>query len=387
MGKSELEDFKAKVAEYLGEDVDVTLFWKGRIALYAILKSLGMKEGDEVIVPGFTCVVVPNAVIYTNAKPIYADIDRRTYTITRDTVEPLIGPRTKAIVIQNTFGLSAEVDAITELAEKYDVDVIDDCAHGFGGRYKGRPNGVSTRASFFSTQWNKPFSTGIGGLAVTTDKALAGNLRKFEARAIEPKAREVLMLRLMHSARRMLVGKQTYWRMLELYRWLSSKGLVIGSSDAEELSGPEVPSELLKRMSPWQAQTGSRALESLGQAKEFRKRVAEEYDQLLTDLGKTVPARPDYAEHAFLKYPVRVRDRDVFMQRARESRVRMGDWFLSPLHPVQHDLSIWHYQKGACPVSEEATEQMINLPTDFDMSTGEIEGVKEFVVRNKHYLL
>jgi dTDP-4-amino-4,6-dideoxygalactose transaminase len=146
-----LIEFKQSIRSQLSDDVSVTLFWKGRVALYVILKALGIAEGDEVIVPGLTCVVVPNAVIYSGATPIYADVDPATYTLSPESVEPLITPRTRAIIAQNTFGLSANLDPILDLAKKKGIEVIDDCTHGFGGAYKGKPNGSVTRLSFFST--------------------------------------------------------------------------------------------------------------------------------------------------------------------------------------------------------------------------------------------
>jgi dTDP-4-amino-4,6-dideoxygalactose transaminase len=386
-GGGVLGEFKDAIRGELGEDVRVALFWKGRVALYAILKSLEIGEGDEVIIPGFTCVVVANAVIYSGATPVYADIDPRTYTATRDTIEPLITPRTRAIVSQNTFGLSADLDPLMEIASERGLEVIDDCAHGFGGSYKGRPNGITTRTSFFSTQWNKPISTGIGGFAVTTDPRIGEKLYKLERQADTPTAWDTLVLRSMYLARDKLVGQNTYWQLLKLYRWLGSRGLVIGSSQSAELEGPSMPRGYFKSISRFQAHAGLKALRDLGEAKEFRRSVADEYDELMKSLGKTTPLRPGYAEHMFLKYPVRVENRNRFMEMARSEGVRLGDWFVSPLHPIEQDLSPWRYDKGCCPAAERASTQLINLPTELDMSRKEIDRVKDFVSGNAACIL
>lgn len=374
-----LTAYKESIAAMLADDAHVTLFWKGRVSLYGILKSLGIGEGHEVIVPGLTCVVVPNAIIYAGAKPVYADVDPGTYTLKPESIWPLITPRTKAIIAQNSFGLSADLDPILDQAMSKGIEVIDDCTHGFGGTYKNRPNGSVARVSFFSTQWNKPFSTGIGGFAVTKDGEFARRLEQFEASTIRPSFKDVAMLRALYFARRNLMRESTYWPLLRLYRWLSARNLVIGSSQGEELETPQMPEDFLKGLSSFQAELGIEALENLGEAIRFRQRVAQEYDTLLSGLGKSIPVRPEYAEHSFLKYAVRVKDRARMMRDADRRRVRLGDWFNSPLHPIESDLSPWGYEKGSCPRAEEAARELVNLPTDPDMSASELERVKKFV--------
>jgi len=151
---------KEQLAEHLSIDFrDIFLFWKGRVALYAILGATGIKGGDEIILPAFTCVVAVNPIIYLSAKPVYVDIDPVTYNMDVSMIEGKITERTRAILAQNTFGLAPDLDRIFELADRYRLMVIEDCAHGFGGSYRGKPNGTMADASFFSSQWNKPFST------------------------------------------------------------------------------------------------------------------------------------------------------------------------------------------------------------------------------------
>ncbi len=152
---------------------NVFLYWKGRVALYAILKSLDLSEGDEVILPAFTCVVVPNAIIYAGLKPVYVDISPKTLNMDISLVKDAITDKTKVILCQNTFGLSSNIEEIILIAKKFNLITIEDCTHGFGGTYKGKPNGSFCDAAFFSSQWNKPFSTGIGGfLLVNNEKIL-----------------------------------------------------------------------------------------------------------------------------------------------------------------------------------------------------------------------
>ena len=155
------------------QNANFRYFWKARVGLYALLKAIGIDATAEVVVPGFTCVVVPNAVLYTGAIPVYADIDASTYNVTLESVRAVVTKKTKAIIVQSTFGLSPDLDGILQFASNLGIPVIDDCTHGLGGSYKGKPNGFVTDAAFFSTQWSKPLSTGLGGFAIVRNKELA----------------------------------------------------------------------------------------------------------------------------------------------------------------------------------------------------------------------
>src|SRR5512135_1616150 len=126
--------------EYLG--LRLFPFYKGRVALFAILKAMGVNTGDEVIVPGFTCVVVPNAVIYNRALPVFVDIDGATYNIDPGKIEAKITKKTRAIIVQHTFGVPAEMDGITEIAKAHNLFLIEDSCHTLGSRYKGKPVGA-----------------------------------------------------------------------------------------------------------------------------------------------------------------------------------------------------------------------------------------------------
>ena len=149
---SDHEQLRDVVSDVVGVPADhVTLFWRGRVALYAILRALGIRSGDEVIVPAFTCVAVPNAILYTGATPVYVDIDEAHYTADPAAVAAAMNERTRAVLAQNTFGLSADLDALGAAARPYGAVVIDDCTHGLGGTYKDRPNGAAADAAFYST--------------------------------------------------------------------------------------------------------------------------------------------------------------------------------------------------------------------------------------------
>ena len=118
-------------------------------------------EGDEVLVQAFTCVAVPNSVLWAQATPVYADIDA-TLNIDPIDVEKKITNRTKAIIVQHTFGIPADMDALVALAKKHNILLIEDCAHSLGATYKGKKVGTFGDAAFFSFGRDKVVSSVFG---------------------------------------------------------------------------------------------------------------------------------------------------------------------------------------------------------------------------------
>ena len=148
------------------------------------------------------------------------------------------------------------MDELRAVAARRGLALIEDCAHGFGGTYRGRKNGTIADASFFSTQWNKPFSTGLGGFAVARDPDLAARLREIEARAISPSSRERRLLGLLLRLRAALGRPEAFAFAAAGYRALGRTGLVPGSSDASEVAGTERPEGFLKALTDTQARAG-----------------------------------------------------------------------------------------------------------------------------------
>jgi dTDP-4-amino-4,6-dideoxygalactose transaminase len=358
---------RGRIGDMLGvPPAHVTLFWRGRVALYAILRALRVGPGDEVIVPAFTCVAVPNAVLYAGATPVYADIDEATYTADPDAVAAAMTPRTRVVLAQNTFGLSADLDALTALARAQGAVVIDDCTHGLGGTYKGRPNGAAADAAFYSTQWSKPVSTGLGGFAITTGEALARDVTAIERAAPEPRAVDGALLAAMLVARERIATPRVLRAGRAVYRVVSRAGVVPGSSSGEELEGVTMPASYVTRMATIQAQVAVRRLTTLHAKVERRRAVARHYSAWAVAHGRTAAHEPDHAGHAFLRYPLRVREREAFEAEALRRGVLLGDWFHSPLYPIAGDLTPWGYRRGEHPVAERVASEIVNLPTDVE---------------------
>ena len=171
--------------------VGAVSFESGRVSLWAILRTLGIGEGDEVVVQAFTCVVVPDAVVWAGAKPVYIDIGEN-YNCDPDAIVGVITPRTRAIVVQHTFGIPAQIDKIMEIARKHRLVVIEDCAHTVGGIYKNGLLGSWAPISFFSFGQEKAISAVRGGVVVTKDLVFAEKLRELQGKLRYPTRRAIV---------------------------------------------------------------------------------------------------------------------------------------------------------------------------------------------------
>ncbi len=385
---TQIERYRRALAKELGVNSShITLFGKGRQGLYALLRSLGIGAGDEVMVPAFTCVVVPNAILYTGATPVYVDIDARTFNLTVEHIAGKITPATKAIIVQNTFGLSPDFDPILQFARSRGLFVIEDCAHGFGGQYKGKPNGTLGDAAFFSTQWNKPFSTGLGGFVYVKSPDLAKAMQEKEQKLTPPSRLFEYALRAQIFARRYLLRPFIYWPVLKLYRKLSAWSIVSGSSESEELTGTRKPANYLRAFGKVQAKEGVRALAKFKAIKRKRERIATFYDELFVRLNLPRPYIPPYACHGWLRYPFLVKDRDRFLQLAEKARIPIGDWMRSPLHPVAEGWERWGYAYGENPTGEYLSSHVLNLLTDPDVTDQQLKNTAAFLEKHRDELL
>src|SRR5437764_7738 len=194
-----VEAFESDFAEV----VDVphaAAFGSGRVALWAILRAMGVGVDDEVIVPGYTCVAVPNAVRFAGARPVYADIEARTFNVTAESCERVLTPRTRALVVGHTYGLPAPMEGLKALAARHGLLLIEDVAHALGSTYRGRQAGTWGDAAFFSTEHSKIITTGLGGVATTADPDLAARLRSIQASCPPPEAGRVRRLLIPHLA-------------------------------------------------------------------------------------------------------------------------------------------------------------------------------------------
>lgn len=174
----EVAELEEKLAAYTGAKHCITVA-NGTDALQIAQMALGVGPGDEVIIPGFTFIATAETVALLRAKPVYVDIDPRTYNLDPALLEAAITPRTKAIMPVSLYGQCADYDAINAIAEKYNIPVIEDAAQSFGATYKGRKSCNLTTIACTSFFPSKPLGCyGDGGAIFTNDDELAKVMRQ-----------------------------------------------------------------------------------------------------------------------------------------------------------------------------------------------------------------
>ncbi len=158
----------------------------GTVAIHLALAALGIGKGDEVIIPSFTMIATAFAVCYTGAMPVFVDADKDTWNIDVTKIEEKITPRTKAIIPVHIFGNPCDMDAITDIAKKHNLFIVEDAAEAHGATYKGRKVGSFSDVACFSFFANKNVTTGEGGMCVTNNDDYALNCRYYKNVCFNP---------------------------------------------------------------------------------------------------------------------------------------------------------------------------------------------------------
>lgn len=337
-------------------------FWKGRVAFFAALKALGIREGDEVVMPAYTCMVIPAAVTFAGAKPVYVDIEPTYCTLDPDGLEAAITPRTRAVMIQHTYGWPAVgLDRIADITRKHGLPVIEDCCHALGTSVGRTHVGNFGVAGFFSTQWSKPFTTGLGGTLVCNDREFRDRVcRVRDELASSPSATTAAQLAWQMLVYRAVVFPSTMALARNAYRWLTSRAILTGSTAKKEYCGWQP--DYLKRMCEVQAAAGLCELGQLRRTIEHRHDLARYYADGLREAGWSVPTWPSGADVTLLRFPVRVANKAEALQRADKQLVELGDWFVRPLHSHLAAQEEYGYATGMCPHADRAANEIVNLP-------------------------
>jgi dTDP-4-amino-4,6-dideoxygalactose transaminase len=167
--------------------------------------------------------------------------------------------------------------------------------------------------------------------------------------------------------------------MVSFYRWLSKHNLVTGSSSGNEISDSIIPHNFFMSYSSVQAKEGLRNINGLNKTLELRVENAKLYTNFLQENKKTYISKKLFKNHSFLKYPILVENREKFNLLAQKSKIELGDWFNSPIHPVQEKFDKWHFTPENFPKAVYASAHVVNIPTDTTNSKRVIDFLKKYL--------
>lgn len=187
----------------------------------------------------------------------------------------------------------------------------------------------------------------------------------------------------MYFVRTYIINDITYWPMIRLYRWLSRRNLVVGSSSGEEVEGTKMPEGFFKKQSAVQFKKGIKSLKKLDDVNRLRKENARKYIEVLKRLGKTHVDESLFDNHIFIRYPLLVKDREQFRELAEKEGIILGEWFESPIYPAYNSYDVWSLKVEELPNAMRVCERMVNLETDLK----KVVKVVEFLEKHAEYLV
>ena len=375
------EEFK----KYLGVKYAVS-FNSGRSAFLAILNALNLNKSDEILLQAFTCNAVPNPVIWSDLKPVYVDCDERTFNIDIEDLKRKISPRSRAVVVQHTFGLPAEMDESLEICQENNLILIEDCAHSLGAEYKGKKVGTFGKAAFFSFSRDKVISSVYGGMVTTNDDELAGKLKNYQEKIGYPSCCWIFQ-QLLHPV---LMN----WLILPTYR-IFGKYLLILFQRFHVLSKAvhwkekrgRKPGYFPKRIPNALAILALNQFKKLEKFNNHRKEIARFYYDEITktcpELVEGLPSNPEDKKQGYLRFAVKHPKAHEIIKKAWQKNLLIGDWYTTPIAPYDTKLDKMGYSFGSCPKAETLSKITLNLPTHINISKEEAQKIIEFLKKWK----
>jgi dTDP-4-amino-4,6-dideoxygalactose transaminase len=320
-----------------------------QLALQALKERYGWSEGDEVLVPAMTFVATVNIVYFNDLTPVLVDIDPLTYTIDPERLEAAITPRTVAVIPVHLFGQPADMTAVTDIARRHGLRVIEDSAEATGVRHRGRMVGSFGDFGCFSTYMAHLVTTGVGGLALTDDDENASRFRSLMNHGRNPRYLRI-------DDDQGLTDEQ----LLEVV-WSRYDFHSIGQSF---------------RATEMEAALGIGQLERLSPMLQKRREVAAALTNVLADDRLRLPTIADGNEHAFMMYPIvclqdGLRDRLVVALERSGVETR----FLLPILGQQCYAGRFNQPAGAYPVTQHALANGFYIGSHQDMTDEDVAHV------------
>jgi perosamine synthetase len=356
MATAPVEAFEKQFAEWNGSRAAFA-FASGRIALRAAIDALGLQPGDELVLPGYTCIVVVNALRSAGVCPVYADIELDTYGLDKDALLLSLTPRTRAVLIHHLYGfVSRDLDALLEIARSRGLRVIEDCAQAAGAVYQGLHVGNFGDVAIFSGDPSKPFNCVQGGVAVANDDALIARLLTLR-RAAPAQNDATIANRLGNVSLNYALSKDPRrWWKGELVWLRRGDQYFFGIPESEVAGAP--PRDAGCRMSAPLARLAANQLVKLDYYNGRRRANAERWRTWCEHHGFAAPITLPGSTPMCLRYPALVTPemKQDLRWAYRSLGVIPGNWFVTHLHPAPEP-------RLDLPNATRAVERCINFPT------------------------
>jgi perosamine synthetase len=365
------KELEESLKQYLGVNYAASCD-SGRTALYLTLKALGVKEGDEVITPSFTCLVVANAVRWTKATPIYLDTSKEDFNVDLESLENKVTPKTAAVVVQHTFGKKVDINRIKEILEKKrsKAFIIEDFAHTIKRNQK-----LEGDVAFLTFGIEKVISSVRGGVIVTNDPIINDQIQK-ELNSLPSFSRKKTFICLMNPIfwffanplHAIGLGRYNIGVILRgFWRKLGFLGIMI---EHEEHKGQK-PKWFPAKMSPALSLLAINQLKKLDKFNEHRTKLASIYHEKLAEFSD----EKEFDEkRVYLRYPILLKtkeERNRIWEVSKSINITLGDWYRTPLYSKLVNEETYKtncFAPEETPVTVDKTTRVLNLPTAVNTS-------------------
>lgn len=377
----EIKELEEKFKKYLGVKY-VFAFNSGRSSLMAILKAMEVKENDEVLLQGFTCNSAIIPILKRKAKPVFVDIDD-TLNLDPKDLEKKISVRSKAIMVQHTFGFPAKIDEILTIAKKHNLLLIEDCAHSLGAKFNGQLCGTFGDIAFFSFGRDKIISSVFGGMVATNDDRLAQKVKDFKEKLDYPSSCWVIQ-QLFHPiiVNKLILKSYKFPSFGKILLIFLQKIKILSKAVHKKEKRGEMPSYFPKKMPNALATLALNQSEKLEKFNLHRKEIAQFYEKELENTDFVLPflKRGEGEDVVFMRYPILVNNSDVILKEARKEKILLNDgWRKTPIVPPDTDIGKMGYTPGSCPKAEKIAKTILNLPTHINISRKNAERIVDFL--------
>ena len=297
----------------------------GTAALQAALYALGVKNGDEVIIPSFTFVATANAVYSTGAKPVFVDILKENYTINPDDLQKKITKKTRAIIPVHLYGNVAQIEKLSEISKKHNIPIIEDAAQSLGSTYQRKHTGTFFEMGCYSMYPTKVMTSGEGGFVVTNNKKFRDKLLMIRNHGMTP------------------------------------------NNDARTLG-------LNLRLSEIHAAIATVQMKKLPTFLKSRKKNAELLSKLISDLNVILPQQRKNETSNWYLYTIATEKRDKLLMKLNKKGIGAKSYYLTPIHQTP-----FYKHKISLPVTDWAASHVISLPIHPKVTQKNIEFIAKIM--------
>jgi perosamine synthetase len=351
-------------------------FWSGRVALYALLRALQITRSDEIIVPVYTCPAVIEPVVGLGARVVYCDIERETLGLNSEEAMAAMTDRTKAVIVQHTFGVHSRVNKLVKFARGRQIAVLEDCCHVSTGYY-GNPSGRLGDAAFYSHGLGKPLSVGGGGVAVVNAppliEAVARIYSQFSAVGYRQETRAAVRSMVIF-ARRWVDAMTPDLAATVLSRRQNGPAMA-GMPSADYQLGPEyqrrMPLLYLRRL--------RRVLKEPSPYVSARQMAIKQYESGFRKLGIEVFRNSEARNATLWRYPIFALDKDELLKQARRRGVKLSDWGTLPLRSLAAAASKDRFGGPKFPVADDVGRRLVTLHIEEKLDGKEIDKTLDFL--------